>query len=72
MHPQNFWHAFATSFPASPSLSAFDAAVYARCRPGGGLVFKAHRLLYHPTPGLRINFKKKVKTWQSRDLEIVN
>ena len=23
-----------TSLPASPSLSGFDAAVYARCRPG--------------------------------------
>jgi len=25
----------------------------------GGLVFKAHRLLYHSTPGSRVNDKKK-------------
>jgi len=27
----------------------------------GGLVFKAHRLLYHPTLGLRVMKKKKKK-----------
>jgi len=28
----------------------------------GGLIFKAHRLLYHSTPGLRV-IKKKKRTW---------
>ena len=32
----------------------------------GGLVFKAHRLLYHSTLGLRvITKKKKLRGWQS-------
>jgi len=29
----------------------------------GGLVFKAHSLLYHSTLGLRVIKKKKKKTW---------
>ena len=29
----------------------------------GGLVFKAHRLLYHFTLGLRVIKKKKIETW---------
>jgi len=31
----------------------------ARAGAGGGLVFKAHRLLYHSTPGLRVIKQKK-------------
>ena len=30
---------------------------------GFSLVFKAHRLLYHSTPGLRVIKKKKVRVW---------
>ena len=30
----------------------------------GGLVFKAHRLLYHSTLGLRVIKKKKKKDWR--------
>jgi len=29
----------------------------------GGLAFKAHRLLYHSTLGLRVIKKKKIGTW---------
>jgi len=34
----------------------------------GGLVFKAHRLLYHSTLGLRVIKKKKKKTLQGEKL----
>ena len=35
------------------------------CLPSGGLVFKAHRLLYHSTLGLRV-MKKKNKKGKTR------
>ena len=42
----------------------------------GGLVFKAHRLVYHSTLGLRVIKKKKVwrlfqgyRVWEARNLQ---
>ena len=43
----------------SPPCGAPDARNVQRFR--GGLVFKAHRLVYHPTLGLRVTKKKKKK-----------
>jgi len=50
---------------ASPATSAFGSRNGKRFR--GGLVFKAHRLLYHSTLGLRVikNNKKVRRTEQS-------
>jgi len=56
------WSRFAQNFKAmKPSKSsvwtASNQIEVKRFR--GGLVFKAHRLVYHPTSGLRVIKKKK-------------
>ena len=40
-------------------------------RSRGGLVFKAHRLLYHSTLGLKVVKKKKVRWEHSESMQVI-
>ena len=62
--------------PPRESITTMQRSVPPECRAGlsasvaagtgTGLVFKAHRLLYHSTLGLRVIKKKKMDCWELR------
>ena len=58
--------------PVTPPSSASSRSTASTCRFRGGLVYKAHRLLYHSTLGLRVITKKKKSTCRKKGLKNVS